>query len=183
MLKKIALVILAITLLVTTVLVSGCSEGTSSEKQRENSIVTRAQMFEKAEALYPVPQTNNFPAREMLVKYTERQDLVNHPYYVYVLADTGNIIGYYVAQSYPVSINAFLSSTEDVYLPGNGTSLTLTAPSLDGIYYGGSGASSGDGWFFFDAETDALIVLYGVKLFVADQPLRIEAKPITVEQK
>lgn len=172
MIKKVLLVIGILVLL----LVIGCDS--NSDFQREEAIVTRSKAFARAEALYPVPWTQNFPMRQALVKYTERQDLINHPYYIYVLADTGNIIGYYVAQSQPVNINAFLSSTQDTY--GADGRVVLDAPSLDGIFYGGAGASASDGWFFFDAETDALVILYGVKLFVADQPLRIEAKPITV---
>jgi len=164
-------VLLVLSLLIGLV---GC---TPAEVQRNKAIDQRAQMFARAEAKYPVPQNSNFPLRQSLVKYTERGDLTNHLYYVYVLADTGNIIGYYVAQGQPVSINAFLSSTEDA--TDNGV---LTAPSLDGIFYGGAGASAdANGWFFFDAATDALVILYGVKLFVADQPLKVDAKAITVE--
>jgi hypothetical protein len=129
-------------------------------------------MFARAEKLYPVPNTKNFPARESLIKYTERQD-EPHVYYVYVITGTGTILGYYVAQSFPVSTNAFLSSTEDITQWG-----IATAPSLDGIYYGGSGSSSGSGWFFFDATTNALVTIYGdgvLGIFVADQPLKVDA--------
>ncbi len=138
-------------------------------------------MFARAEAQYPLPQPNNFLARKMLVKYTNRQDIPDHPFYIYVLSDVGTIIGYYVSQAAPVNVNAFLSSTEDVSM-GNGR-VVLQAPSLDGIYYGGAGASGGNNWFFFDAQTDALIILYDVKLFVADQPLKVDAKPILVQSK
>jgi len=57
----------------------------------------------------------------------------------------------------------------------------ITAPSLDGIYYGGGGAAAGcDEWFFFDSATNALIKIRGVKFFTADQPLSLNAEPITV---
>ena len=157
-------------------LLAGCSQ---ASQQRDKSIRSRAQMFARAEAQIPLPQPSNFLARKMLAKYTIRQDVPDHPFYVYVLSDVGNIIGYYVAQAAPVNVNAFLSSTED-YVSG----AVMTAPSLDGIYYGGAGASQGgDGWFFFDAATDALIIIYGMKLFVADQPLKVDAKPILVQAK
>ena len=158
--------------LILIVLLTGC---TQASVQRVRSVEQRAKMFARAEKIYPIPLTVNFPAREMLVKFTEREDVKNHPYYVYVFSDVGTIIGYYVAQSFPVSINAFLSSTEEF---NNGA--ILTAPSLDGIYYGGSGAVSGDGWFFFDAATDALVILYGFKIFVIDQPLKVEAKRLEI---
>lgn len=162
------------------------STGVSTDQQRTSSINTRAEAFARAEALFPIPYTSNFPMRKALVKYTARQDTPNHPCYVYVLSDMGSIIGYYVSESFPVNINAFLSSTEEAktYISGTSgiTSNVLTAPSLDGIYYGGAGASQGGGgWFFFDSATDALVVLYGVKLFVSDQPLNLDVKPITIK--
>lgn len=154
--------------------------GSKSEEQRNSSVESRTDTFARAESKYPMPRTENFPLREALVQFTERQDLVNHPTYVYVLADTGQIIGYYVAKTYPVNMCAFLSSTEDVRGSANGD-LILTAPSLDGIYYGGAGSSSScDGWFFFDNATNALVELIGVKLFIADQPLRVEAQEFQV---
>ena len=157
-----------------------CEESDSGQ-QREDSIETRTEQFAKAEALYPVPKQENFPLRAELVKFTERQDLINHPTYVYILADTGQIVGYYVAKTFPISICAFLSSTEDVRTSNNGN-LILTAPSLDGIYYGGAGSSSAcNGWFFFDQATDALIEIIGVNIFVSDQPLQVDVEPFKVE--
>lgn len=170
--KRLLIASVILTIILTTV---GCS---TASQQRQEAISQRAQMFALAQAKYPIPQTTNFPAREALVKYTERQDIKGHLYYVYVVADTGTIFGYYVSSTPPVSTNAFLSSTEDSTQYG-----VLTAPSLDGIYYGGSGASSGAGWFIFDAETDALITIFGFNIFVADQPLAIDAKPILIKAK
>lgn len=153
--------------------------GTASD-QRKESIETRAESFEKAEALYPPPVLQNFTQRSDLVKMSERKDLANHPWYVYILADTGNVIGYYVASVVPTNSCAFLSSSEDIHSGSNGK-VVMTAPSLDGIYYGGGGSSSNcDEWFFFDAATDAMIKIRGVKFFVADQPLSLEADPIEV---
>ena len=172
--KRILLVL--VTLLVLSLTLTGCA---TAQQQRDASIVERAKIFARAEALYPLPQTSNFPAREMLVKFTEREDLKRHLYYIYVYSDVGTIIGYYVAQSFPVSTNAFLSSTQDYYQNG----AVLTAPSLDGIYYGGSGAAAGDGWFFFDATTDALVILYGFKIFVLDQPLKVDAPRLIIQQE
>lgn len=167
------------------VLLAGCGGGTNSklQEQRKDSIRERSSTFERAERIAPVPRTVNFPLRKALVEFTARQDELDHPWYVYVLAQTGNIIGYYVAKTVPVNACNFLSSTE-VVDSGESGKVVLTAPSLDGIYYGGAGASSGcDAWFFFDSATNALIQIRGVNFFTADQPLRLEAKPITVSPK
>lgn len=97
------------------------------------------------------------------------------------------MVGYCVGQTVPINACNFLSSTERVEFFkdswGDGkTFLKLTAPSLDGIFYGGGGTSSGcDSWFWFDAATDALIQIRGINWYAVDQPLRIEAEPITVQ--
>lgn len=163
-------------------LFTACGNGgdASLQRQRHDSLKQRAQAFARAERVAPLPQTKNFPLRKALVEFTERQDLISHPWYVYILADTGNVVGYYVAKTVPINACNFLSSTEQTDSTSNGK-VVLTAPSLDGMFYGGAGASSGcDAWFFFDSATNALIQIRGVKWFSADQPLRIEAKPITV---
>ena len=155
----------------------GCTTEDQSVKNRKDAVEQRNEVFARARAMAPEPALSNFPTRKALVEFTERQDMLDHPWYVYILSDTGNAIGYYVAKTRPVNSCNFLSSTEDIRSNG----VVATAPSLDGIYYGGSGASAGcDEWFFFDSATNALIEIRGVKFFTADQPLRLEAEPIQV---
>lgn len=152
-----------------------CDEDKSTE-QRRAAIHQRADAFGQATKIAPTPTPKNFPLRKALVEFTERQDLINHPWYVYILAETGNAIGYYVAKTVPINACDFLSATEEVR-----DGVKLTSPSLDGIFYGGGGASSGcDSWFFFDSATNALVQIRGVNWYAADQPLRIEAEPIKV---
>lgn len=168
--KKFGLAILCIAILFSL----GCSIG---QENRKRATRFREEVFSQARALYPEPRQQNFPLRKALVKFTEREDLINHPWYVYILGMNGNIIGYYVAQTVPINSSTFLSSTEIL----EGTAV-VTAPSLDGIFYGGGGSTAGnDEWFFFDAETDAMIKIRGVPFFVSDQPLRLEAEPIRVQ--
>ena len=162
----------------------GCDESGSRtlQQQRSASVNTRTETFARAESLHPVPRTDNFPMRQALVDFTLRTDLINHPWFVYVLGDNGNILGYYVARTKPVNSCNFLSSTESLYQNSNGTAI-LTAPSLDGIYYGGGGAAAGcDAWFFFESASNAMIEVRGLKYFVSDQPLAVEAEPILVKQ-
>ena|SRR3990167_5852630 len=166
-------------IILVTLVVLGCTEE-SGGANRKAAVEQRNETYDRAKIAAPVPRNVNFPLRRALVEFTERQDLLDHPWYVYILADTGNIIGYYVAQTVPQNACNFLSSTEDVRDDDQGN-LVLTAPSLDGIFYGGGGASSAcDAWFFFDVTTNALVQIRGVKFFTADAPLALEAEPIVV---
>lgn len=174
-------------LIMAALVATGCEDSstpTSSDQQRKQSVKARADTFSRAEAKYPLPRTENFPLRKMLVEMTKREDLPNHPWYVYVLADTGNVIGYYVAKTVPINACNFLSSTEDVkktednYEPGFTTDV-LTAPSIDGIYYGNSACNT---MVFEDYSTNAIIKLGDVKYFVADKPLNLDAEAIKVKR-
>src|SRR3990167_3469445 len=178
---KLGLLVVVLLALFVTATASSCDKENIGEDQRKQSVATRTQSLKEAEAKFPISHPKNFPLREALVRFTEREDLLDHPWYVYIIADTGNILGYYVAKQVPVNSCTFLSSTENVLTEGIEGTVVLTAPSLDGIYYGGGGASAGcDEWFFFDGATDAMIKIRGVKFFVADQPLKLEAEPILV---
>ena len=162
--------------------VAACGyETPGGEESRKESISARWQNFERAEALLPAPAQQNFPLRELLIEYTQRQDLVNHPWYTYVLGENGNAVYYFVSTTLPVNVCAFLSSTEDVKESSYGN-LILTAPSLDGIYYGGAGASSTcNGWIVKDAATNAMGIIYGDKLLVFDQPLILDTEPVRIQ--
>lgn len=169
--------------LVLAVLVSGCGEvpDPNGTRARKEAVASRNEVFSVASSLYPDPKPENFPSRAALVEFTLRQDEVGKAWYVYLLGDNGNAIGYYVAKTRPINSCNFLSSTEAVDRNDSGT-VVLTAPSLDGIYYGGAGGTAAcSAFFFFDAATDALIEISGLKFFVTDQPLRLAADPIVVE--
>ena len=178
------LLIPAILAIIIAVALIGCeyNEKPSGDNQRRNSVEFRTTNFERAAKLYPLPAQENFPLREALVEYTRRQDLQNHPWYIYVLGQNGNPIGYFVGKTYPQNACNFLSSTEEIRSNENGT-VVLTAPSLDGIFYGGSGASGAcTSYFFFDVSTNAMQVIDGLPFFVSDAPLALDVKPIRVAQ-
>ena len=155
--------------------------GSEVKTSREQSVDFRYQNFGRAEAKHPLPAQQNFPLRELLVEYTKRQDLINHPWYIYILGENLNVGMYFVSTTMPLNACAFLSSTEEVKY-STGGNLVLTAPSLDGIYYGGSGASAVcTGWIVKDAATNAMGIIYGDKLLVFDQPLIFEAEPVRIQ--
>lgn len=166
-------------------LLVACGAGGNStlNKQRDSALNQRAAAFARAEAAIPAPKTVNFPLRRTLVEMTKRDDQLNHPWYVYILGMNGNVIGYYVSKTDPVNACDFLSSTEDVHHDSdNGGYAVTSAPSLDGVYYGGAGSSAGcDAWVFLDYSTNALIKIRGLAFYVADQPLRVDAQAIKVK--
>lgn len=179
-LKPIAILSLLMALAITAVALAADSNPGDVRKQ---AIRNRNNAFVRARNLYPDPgpELKNFPMRKALVDFTLRQDLIHHPWYVYILGDNGNVIGYYVAKTVPENACNFLSSTEDIYGQGDSDNpVVATAPSYDGVYYGQAAC---DSWFFFDQSTNALIQIRGVKFYAADQPLRLEAKPILVKSK
>lgn len=164
---------------------SECEGDDPGAGQRKESVKARADTFSKAERKYPLPKTENFPLRRMLIEMTKREDLANHPWYVYVLADTGNVIGYYVAKTAPINACNFLSSTEvitsgeDDGSDGSGSgNVVVHAPSIDGVFYGNSQC---DVVVFEDYTTSAIVKLGDVKYFVADKPLNLEAEAISVK--
>lgn len=140
------------------------------EAQVEKATRDRTFTFEQAQRVHTVPKLENFPLRAALVEFTKRQDMLNHPWYVYILGENGNMIGYYTARTYPQNACNFLSSTAG------------GLPSLDGVFYGGSGASGAcTAVFFFDNATNAMVVVDRLATFATDVPLDVNAQPIKVK--
>lgn len=162
--------------LASAAIVKSAAFDTSPSDNRKQAVEARNAAFNRAKSLYPDPNNVNFPMRKQLVEFDQREDKLHHPWYVYILGQQGNVVGYYVAKFAPENSCNFLSSTEDVYGSNDGN-LKMQSPSYDGVYYGSSAC---DEWFFFDAATNALIKIRGVNFFTADQPLRLQAQPIRV---
>jgi hypothetical protein len=171
--KKVNFLILVI---VSLFLFTGCNQSTqdSGEKEQE-SIMKRAR-----EAI-PTPKINNFLTRKAVSKWMKRMDTPSKIFYIYVLTDMGAPVGYFSAQYKPVSTATFLTPTKreiDVYGSQN---VLGPAPALDGTYYGSGGNSNQ--YFWFDAETDALIELKDLAYIISDQPLSLDVPRIHVEEK
>lgn len=149
---------------------SGCIEG--KQDTREKSSHAQESLMERATAETPVPKINHFVVRKAVAKWLKRNDVPNKLFYVYVMTPMGQPLGYFVSQHYPVSYSA-LMTPPDTIVNGNwnGNDHVVSAPALDGVWYGGGGAT--DLWYFFDAETDALISLKGGMMFFTDQPLSL----------
>jgi hypothetical protein len=153
--------------------------GPSPSDARKAAVEARADAFNRAVQEYPDPGQlmHNFPIRHALRDMSLREDKINHPWYVYILGDNGNTIGYYVAKYPPINACDFLSSTEDVYGSDNGN-LKMQSPSYDGVYYG---QALCDVWVIFDAATNAEIKIGGLKFYTADAPLALQVQAIKVK--
>lgn len=157
---------------------SDCEGGNDTGRElRNDSVDHRYDILKKAQRVHPDPSLVNFVQREVLIKMSEREDLLNHPWYVYITGENGNVVGYYVASTVPVNACNFLSSTEDVRDDESGNNV-LQAPSLDGMYYG---SSQCDVWVFFDLATDNEIRIRGMNFHVSDGPLILDSEPIKYE--
>lgn len=170
-------------MLMVVLIFSACTANTSigkstAELLREGSVNVRWKNLERAMSLFPDPANlSNFPLRGALLKYVDRQDQLNHPWYVYLMDMEGDYIGYFVAEVMPQSTCNFLGSTEDIRSSENGK-VVVTAPSYDGIFYGGGGASAAcNSLFFFDQNTDALIGFNVPAYLFSDVPLVLDAQP------
>lgn len=157
----------------------------SSQAAKRAEAANRAaqdDVMARATAQTPVPQIKNFLARKNLAEYMKRMDDPAKTWFVYVIADNGAKLGYYVASTYPQSSCSFMTppqQVKEVSVSGQGSNpIAITsAPSLMGVYYSGGGC---DNTFFFDANSSALIMLTGVKTWTSDVPLNVDAPLITV---
>ena len=161
--KKFFLLLTVISITLLTMSNSGCEDST----QRQGEIVQESVM-QRAINAEPTPQINHFLTRKNVVKWMERMDTPDKLFYIYVLADNGSHVGYFVAQYRPVSTATFLTPTMKRERGTDGA-VTLPTNALDGTYYGSGGAANQ--YFFFDAETDAFIELKGLNYILMDQPL------------
>ena len=160
-----------------TLALAGCKEGQSST--RADGAKTQESMMQRAQSKTPVPQVSNFLTRDAVAKWMRRMDTPDKTFYVYLMGNNGQQIGYYVAQTRPISNCTLMTPPDKLhYWSGSAgrTTAVTQAPSLDGVYSTGGC----DSYFFFDAATDAYIEIQGLNFFVADQPLSIDAEPIRV---
>lgn len=149
---------------------------------REQNMDAQASLMERATAAVPVPRISNFLSREAVAKQVKRLDEKGKLFYVYILGDNGQQMGYYVANTRPVATCSLLTPPDDIWKKESSygfTSQRITAPGLGGVYSTSSGCNS---VFFFDAATDAYIEISGLNYFVSDQPLSVKSDPIKIVQ-
>lgn len=171
-------VLLAAALATMALIGAGCGghNGASANEQRQQAIKLRANTYARAAAQIPNPIVTNFPRRQTLVDAVKRQSLPNHPWYVYILGQNGNIVNYFVAKSVPVNDCDYLAAAQQINDQYEGP-VVVDSPSMEGIYQSSSGCNT---LTFFDLSTGAEIQVSSTQSFVTDRPLRVEAEAIKV---
>lgn len=77
--------LLAVFTAVGAVAIQASSYDTSPSDNRKQAVENRNNAFNRAKSLYPDPHNVNFPNRKYLIEWNNREDLIHHPWYVYIL--------------------------------------------------------------------------------------------------
>jgi len=158
--KILSIVVLAV--IVTGIFATGCAPTPQDvDRQAQQDILSNGQAVE------PVYQTQNFLARGAINEWAKRMDTPDKLWYVYEYADSGVVLGYYISRTVPLSYGVSLTNPERM-ISG---AASMPAPGVDGVFYTGVDE---DLYFFFDAETDTLIMTNN-RLKILDMPLDIDA--------
>lgn len=148
----------------------------------QTTTMAQATMMERAVTAVPIPEVSYFQERRTIAKWAERWDVPNLPCFVYLIS-YGNIIGYYVTDGKPASINSFLMPEEAYqrmsYGENSGYSYqwnVTTAPDIDGTW-----GQNNVGIRFFTAE--GVAVEWGgtgASYLYSDAPLPINVPKLNV---
>jgi len=177
--RKLKLIVICLVMVALMVFIlTGCEDSDSEKAQKQDQKI-QGEILTKAQLIAPAYKVQHFLSRKTINKWLERVDQPDKEWYVYIHADlTGEIIGYYVSGTIPLSYGVSLSSpVQIVYY--NGSAYDLPAPGLDGVFYGGIDERT---WYFFDAETGSLITT-NLKITFIDQPLDISVPQLRIKSE
>lgn len=127
-------------------------------------------------AAVPPYQPSSFPAREDINWYL-RETETRDTWYVYAINREGIPIFYVVSDMKPRNICIHITSPERVR-----QGIALSAPALDGVYYGGAGC---DAYYLRDAATGNFIELAGqtFTLISSKVPLALETDALRFKEE
>lgn len=172
--KRIAAIALAV---VVSIGLVGCNEATSDSRKEGQKV--QESIMKRAQGTVPTYVPSHFLTRKAVDKWMKRMDTPSKTFYIYLVADNGQKLGYYVGQTRPISSCTLLTPPDrkEYGKYSDQGMISVSAPSLDGVY----GKGGCDSYFFFDAATDAYVEIKGLNFFVSDQPLSIDVDPIKVK--
>ena len=161
-LAAIAFILLAVSVLAMV----ACEDADLQESRDVQDKVT-----ERAFAAVPPYLPNAYPAREDINWYLQETE-TREVWYIYALAMDGNPLFYVVSDMKPRNICISITSPDRV-TGGSSYGLVLSAPALDGVYYGKAGC---DAYYMRDAITGGFIELAGrtFTLVSSKSPLFLE---------
>lgn len=132
---------------------------------------TQADVMHRAVSSVPAYRPQAFPARENINWYLQENEEAS-VWYVYAISMDGTPLFYLVSDMKPLNICVSITAP-DRRVSGNNGAVVLSAPALDGVYYGGAGC---DAYYVRDVQTSNFIELAGrtFTLISSKVPLDIE---------
>jgi hypothetical protein len=147
-----------------------------TSKQEAASMADNVTRLRKA---YPIPSLNRSAELENLIKRAERLNKEGAIGYVYLLSQTGSVVGFYTIKGKVTSLNSYLTMDKGFIDDPNGSieagSIEVETPDVDGAY-----GENDQGIFFFTTE-DVYVEWKGNYLY-SDQPMKAN-QPVQLQQQ
>ena len=139
---------------------------------------TQAAVMNNAIAAEPAYRPTSFPARRDINRYLRETETLASEWYTYALNRDGEPIFYVVSDSKPRNICISITAPDRIVKDDWGN-VVISAPALDGVYYGGAGC---DAYYLWDSATGNFIELAGQNftLLSTKAPLALETDPIRI---
>lgn len=146
------LIFVTMLLLLTGAVIACETTPTDTQVSREvqQSVMQRAMSGE------PAYQPNAYPARGIINRYLQETEQPGE-WYTYALNMMGEPLFYVVSDFKPMNICVSLTAPDRVHRTA-GAYFVMSAPALDGVYYGGAQCNA---YYMFDATTGGMIELAG----------------------
>jgi hypothetical protein len=123
----------------------------------------------------PPPRVEWSLERENIIKRLKRWNNPNKISYIYTLADSGAVIGYYPIKGKVSSVNSKLTTTSQLLYADasfeDSAGGVVESADIDGSY-----GSNGDAVFFY--LTDGTYMEWNGKYFLSDRPVKLTIAPI-----
>lgn len=168
-------------LVAVLVALTGCETDGSPEAQAQER-ERQQNSYERLTAAEPAHEMQHPVTRRTVNFWIDTWDEPGKLSYVYLQSANGDLLGYYILEGLPVSYCVSLTPNYRIETHGSGTITRhmVPAPSVDGVYYGGSGSC--DTYYGKDASTGAYIEYtagLGINVLLYDQPLpRQDVEPL-----
>lgn len=182
--------VLAVFVLVALVVGLTACGSSENEKAHENQANVRQRIFAKLSKQEPLEEPTFSPTRRTINFWTKTWGHdPNKLAYVYMMAENGQLTGYYVFKGPPVSECAAMTETYEFVDPKNDDSSTdfmVPAPGVDGAYYSGGQCSVYYGIEALNGSFTEFSLSGGQSFKLFDKPLpNQEVEPLgftTIEQ-